>query len=86
MLKFNTAIFYIGIVITAIGVLIGFPFIFWGNQDVGMYFVSMIAPIGFLLFFTGFIGAVALRPHEERMKSDIESRKKAEHYQRTVPD
>lgn len=86
MLKFNNAIFYLGIFITAIGVFIGFPLIFWGNQNIGMYFVSMIAPMGFLLFFTGFVGSIALRPHEERIKSDIESRKKAEDYQRTVPD
>lgn len=86
MLKFNTIIFYLGIALTAIGVLIGFPLIFWGNQDIGMYLVSMIAPIGFLLFFTGFIGAIAFRPHSDRIKSDVESRKKAESYQRTVPD
>lgn len=86
MLKFNTAIFYIGIFLTALGLFVGFPFIFWGNQNIGMYFVSMIAPLGFLLFFTGFIGAVALRPHEERIKEDVESRLKAEKYQRSVPD
>ena len=86
MLKFNTIIFYLGIALTAIGVFIGFPLIFWGNQDIGMYLVSMIAPIGFLLFFTGFIGAIAFRPHADRVKSDVESRKKAENYQRTVPD
>lgn len=86
MLKFNTFIFYLGIILTGVGVLVGFPFIFWGNQDVGMYFVSMIAPIGFLLFFTGFIGAIAFRPHSDRVKSDVDSRKKAENYQRTVPD
>lgn len=86
MLKFNTIIFYLGIVLTAIGVLIGFPLIFWGNQDIGMYFVTMIGPLGFLLFFTGFIGAIAFRPHTDRLKSDVESRKKAEEYQRTVPD
>ncbi|MGL4675080.1 MAG: hypothetical protein ACRCXK_09485 [Wohlfahrtiimonas sp.] len=86
MLKLNTIMFYVGIVLTAIGVLVGFPFIFWGNQDVGMFFVTMIGPLGFLLFFTGFIGAIAFRPHTDRMQSEVESRKKAEAYQRTVPD
>ncbi len=86
MLKFNTIIFYLGIALTAIGVLVGFPLIFWGNQDAGMYFVTMIGPLGFLLFFTGFIGAIAFRPHTDRMQSEVESRKKAEAYQRTVPD
>lgn len=85
-MRFNTIIFYVGIFLTAIGLLVGFPLIFWGNQNIGMYFLSMIAPLGFLLFFTGFIGAIALRPHEDRMKSDIKSRQQAENYQRTVPD
>ncbi|ELV07738.1 hypothetical protein PE074_02090 [Wohlfahrtiimonas chitiniclastica] len=86
MLKFNTFIFYLGIFLTGLGLVVGLPLIIIGYQDVGMYLTTMIAPLGFLLFFTGFIGAVALRPHEERIKSDVESRQKAEKYQRTVPD
>lgn len=86
MLKFNTFIFYLGIFLTGLGLVVGLPLIIIGYQDVGMYLTTMIAPLGFLLFFTGFIGAVALRPHEERIKADVESRQKAEKYQRTVPD
>lgn len=86
MIKFNTIILYVGIVLTAIGMLIGFPMIIWSNQDIGMYFVSMVTPIGFLLLFTGFIGNIALRPHSHRNKRDYEEHKKAESYQRSVPD
>lgn len=85
-MKFNIFAFYIGIVLTAVGLLIGLPLLIWGDQNIGMYFLTMIAPLGFLLWFAGFIGGIALRPHEDRMQSDIDARKKAEEYQRTVPD
>ena len=85
MLALNKFLFYAGMIASVLGTLIGIPMLIFGNQQIGLYLVTMVVPFGFLIWFTGFIAYTFLRPNSQREKDD-RAHDEAQRYQRQAPD
>ena len=54
MLKILNSVPYIGAIIIATGVIVGFSFMFLGNDELAKIFLG-ITPVGFLILFVGVV-------------------------------
>lgn len=63
MLALNKFMFYAGMIISVIGTVIGLPMLILGQKTIGIYLVTIFVPIGFLMWFAGFVAYTFLRPN-----------------------
>ncbi|MHC5224672.1 hypothetical protein [Ignatzschineria sp. LJL83] len=85
MLALNKFLFYAGMIVSVIGTLVGIPLLIFGEKTIGLYLVTIVVPIGFLLWFTGFVAYTFLRPNSNR-EEDERAHAEAQKFQRSVPD
>lgn len=85
MLALNKFMFYAGMIISVIGTVIGLPMLILGQKTIGIYLVTIFVPIGFLMWFAGFVAYTFLRPNSLREQDD-RAHNEAQKYQRQVPD
>ncbi len=87
MLKFNEIVYYIGMIMTLIGLFVGIPALILGYQALGKYMTTILVPFGFLLWFTGFTAYTLIRPNVREGESEMpEALKERQRYQREMPD
>jgi hypothetical protein len=48
---------WLGLALTLIGLLVGFPLLFMDRDDLAMLFLGMV-PFGFLFLFSGLVGVL----------------------------
>jgi len=83
MLKFNMFVYYLGIILTTVGCVVGLPMLMFGENfiyEIGKYMVTMVVPFGFLLWFSGFTAYQLIRPNGYRKEDEDKV------YHRQVPD
>lgn len=85
MLALNKFMFYAGMIISIIGTVVGLPMLILGQKTIGIYLVTIFVPVGFLMWFSGFVAYTFLRPNSLREKDD-RAHDAAQRYQRQVPD
>lgn len=64
MNKMGRILMWVGAVITAVGLVVGFSTMFAGNNALAKYFLMFI-PVGFLLVFTGLVTVVLSGPERQ---------------------
>jgi len=55
---------YIGIGLVAVGLIVGFTFMFMGNDDLAKFLIGLV-PIGFVLLLTGTVTTLLSPPKDK---------------------
>ena len=56
---------YLGIVLVAVGLIVGFTFMFMGNDDLAKILIGLV-PIGFLSLLTGTVTTLLSPPNDKQ--------------------
>ena len=62
--RIGQILFIIGLVLTVVGLIVGFTFMFQGNDKWAMRFL-MAVPTGFVFLFTGLATSVMFSPRDD---------------------
>jgi ABC-type Na+ efflux pump permease subunit len=66
---FGKIVAYIGLLITVVGLALGFGLMFQGDNDELAKFFLMSIPFGFVILFTGFATVIMFSPRESELKA-----------------
>jgi ABC-type Na+ efflux pump permease subunit len=74
---FGKIVAYVGLLITVVGLILGFGLMFQGDNDELAKLFLMSIPLGFVMLFAGFTTVIMFSPRETELKAAQQKKSKS---------
>ncbi len=71
--KFGQILFFIGLIVSIVGLIFGFGLMFQGGNDVWATRLLVSVAIGFMIMFTGLATSVIFSPNDDSKLNELRS-------------